>query len=103
MAVSVSNKATLNTNTEKTVISEVTFDSSYPTGGEAVVASDFGLHGITHVLVTQSNVATKRGYWEETTGKILVYVEDGTTGIEAQAASTSDQSALSVQVFAVGK
>lgn len=102
MAAAISTKATVRSHNEQTVYAEVTFDASYPTGGEAVVASDFGLHGITHVIVTQSNVATKRAYWEPTTGNILVYVEDGTTGIEAQAANTSDQSALQVGVIVIG-
>ena len=81
----------------------VTLDSSYPTGGEALSAAQLNLAQLDEVVIHSANVATKRAVWDRTNSKILVYVENGTSGIEAQAASTSDQSALSVQVFAVGK
>jgi len=81
-----------------------TFDDSYPTGGEVLSAAEFGLTTINNVHVTSSgNVATKRVTYVPSTGALLVFVEDGTTGIEAQAANTSDQSALSCQVAVYGK
>ncbi len=82
----------------------VALDSSYPTGGEAVAASDFpAFNSIEAVLLGQTIVATKRTIWDPSASKIVVMVEDGTTGIEAEAANTSDQSGITdVQIFVLG-
>lgn len=35
---------------KKIVFADVTFDSSYPTGGESIAASDFGLNTLQYVI-----------------------------------------------------
>jgi hypothetical protein len=57
---------------------KVTFDSSYPTGGEAIVAADFGLTTLHSVMV--HGVAVKSDLtdsvavaWNPTTGKLVAY------------------------------
>jgi hypothetical protein len=84
----------------------VAFDSSYPTGGEAVAKGDLEMPiEIEGVLVgaASSLVFTKKVSWDASTSKLVVGVEDGTSGIEAQAGSTSDQSGVvDVQIFAIG-
>ena len=81
----------------------ITFDSSYPTGGEAVAASDFEFNlTVDHVAVGSCDDAKYHAAWDQTNSKIILYVEDGTSGIEAQCGSTSDQSAVKVTVEATG-
>lgn len=80
----------------------VTLDSSYPTGGEAVTPALFELTQINEVIIHSTSVATKRAVWDSANSKIKLFVEDGTSGIEAEAANTSDQSAVSVQVIVFG-
>jgi hypothetical protein len=89
----------------KMVARKVTFDNSYPTGGEAIAPSDFGLSKIIWVQVNaQSDVLTKHVRWVEAAGahKLFIAVEDGTSGIEAEAAAASDQSLVSVHVLVFG-
>lgn len=85
----------------------VAFDSSYPTGGEAVAASDFGFDvSLDSVIVGAGSalVFTKIVRWDPSTSKLTIGVEDGTSGIEAQAGSTSDQSGVvDVPIVAFGR
>lgn len=83
----------------------VTFDNSYPTGGEAISPSDFGMSRIVFVSPGAiSDVATKHVRWVEAAGahKLQIMVEDGTSGISAEAANASDQSAVDVNVMVFG-
>jgi hypothetical protein len=81
----------------------ITFDSSYPTGGEAVTAANFGFNvDIQHVNLGSVDDAKYHAAWDATNSKIILYVEDGTSGIEAQAANESDQSAVIVTLEAFG-
>lgn len=79
---------------------KITFDSSYPTNGEAIAASDFGGDEILSVsLNAAADVVTKFAYWDRANSKIKIFVEDGTSGICAEAGSTSDQSAVDVDLW----
>jgi hypothetical protein len=81
----------------------VTFDSSYPTGGEAITAADFGLQTIVWINVNaQSDVLTKHVRWDQAASKLFIAIEDGTSGIEAQAGNGTDQSLVSVQLMVLG-
>ncbi len=59
----------------KVNIVNVTFDNSYPTGGEAVSASDLGLSGITSVKIANHPLGHV-AYLDSTNSKILVYYCD---------------------------
>lgn len=86
------------------VLAEVTFDSSYPTGGEAVTAADFGLDTqIDTVIPSQPVTPGKKVAYDHENSKLVVYAEDATSGVHAEAASASDQSTLSVRVTVIGK
>jgi hypothetical protein len=84
----------------------VAFDASYPTGGEVVAAADFDFQvAVEGVLVDAGSalVFTKIVRFDPSTSKFTVGIEDGGTGIEAQAANASDQSGIvDVQVLAFG-
>lgn len=77
-------------------ITDVTFDSSYPTGGEAVTAGDLGF--VTRVDHVQGNQATggKSVAYDATNKKLLVF----TGGTEAT--NASDQSGVTVRLRAAG-
>lgn len=80
-------------------IGKVTFDNSYPTNGEAITAADFGGDDLLFVGVNAaSSVVTKSVYWDRTNSKLKIFVEDGTSGIAAEAANASDQSLVTVDV-----
>lgn len=76
MAISVSNLTHLHAGREYLKIFDVTFDSSYPTGGEALDLSTIGLS----TRVTQFTAPNTGGYafdYNRTDDKILVYRAPG--------------------------
>ena len=81
------------------------FDDSYPTGGEAITAANVEMQSsIQGSVVGTGNVATKRVAFDPSASAFLVFVEDGTTGKEAQAANASDQSGITdVQLMVFGE
>lgn len=82
---------------------DITFDSSYPTGGEAIAKSDFGFPGaILHVQVNPVDDAGYDAWYDHASSKIKLYDEDNTSGIAAEPTNTSDQSGRVVRVTAFG-
>lgn len=81
------------------------FDDSYPTGGESVTAANVEMQSaIDGAVVGTGNVATKRVAFDPSASKFMVFVEDGTTGKEAEAGNTSDQSGITdVQLLVFGE
>lgn len=85
----------------------VAFDNSYPTGGEAIAVSDFDVFNVeikgVFVGSQSSLVPTKVVSYDGSTGKLVINVEDGTSGISAEAANASDQSGVvDVQLLVFG-
>lgn len=86
---------------------DVTFDNSYPTGGEAVTAANFGLAGIVHIpdclgIVTTSAYAI---HYDATNAKLMVFQGDNDNGADApfvEANSTRDLSNVVARVTAWG-
>ncbi len=79
---------------------EITLDASYPTGGEAVVPSDFNLTSIVHLMVVASGGGTlNRGpYWDAEDSKIIMTVASS----GAEVADTTDMSAYKLHVSVYG-
>ncbi len=75
------------------------FDGAYPSGGEPVVAADWGLWGMDWCWTTGADDAKVRGSWDKENSKMQLYVEDA-NGKEAVA--TGDQSAIILPVIVVG-
>lgn len=76
----------------------VTFDNSYPTGGESYTPQLFGLTRITKVDVAALNVAGNRLVVNDrTNSKLLLFTALGT-----QATNASDQSTIVVEVEVTG-
>ena len=76
----------------------VTFDSSYPTGGEALVPGDFGFNLDIENVQIIADRGTETVQWDRANSKILVHTADGT-----QATNASDQSAVTATVVATGR
>lgn len=100
----------------KLALRNITFDSSYPTGGEAVTAANFGLTSILAMicLPTGGYVAS----FDAANSKILVYLRGAITenaagsytqsavlaaAAFAEVADTSNLSTLTVQCWAIGR
>jgi hypothetical protein len=81
---------------------DITFDSSYPTGGEALTAANVGLKiGIDFISFERKTVGGVAYSFEydRTSGKLIAYV--ATTG--AQVADTTDLSAVTIRAMVIGK
>jgi hypothetical protein len=90
----------------KMTVTKVTFDNSYPTGGEVVTAAQLGLTTLREVIAVETLAPlakTKTAVFDRTNTKLFISVEDGTTGVNAEAGSASDQSAVICLVTAIGE
>lgn len=82
----------------------VTFDSSYPTGGEAVTAADFGFDvSIETVIVGSNDEAGVSCRWDGANSKLKLFDEDNTSGIEAEFGNGTDASANVTTLEAYGR
>ena len=84
------------------VIADVTFDSSYPTGGEAFIPNDVDksrpTSDVFHFVAITGNDATiadnRIVTYDHTNKKLVVF-----TAINTEATNASDQSAVKVRVL----
>lgn len=88
----------------KEVRGVITFDASYPTGGEAVALADLGLNRLDWLDVTTVNGNVPA--WDGSTSapKVKLYWVDTTTDGAplAEVPSTTDVSATTVRFTAIG-
>jgi hypothetical protein len=106
MAVSVARVGELPyriTGTQKETVTDVTFDTSYPTGGEAITAADLGLNAVStgsvkcEVKAVGGTVNVANVIYDDTNKKLIVYDET-----PAEVADTSTLATLVVRVTARG-
>ena len=76
-------------------VGQITFDSSYPTGGEVLTAAEVGLTRITHVDVAAKG-GTETVVWDHVNSKLQIFTADGVEALNATNASTI---VAHVQVF----
>ncbi len=89
----------------------ITFDASYPTGGETIttaiinagLAADGQITALKRVIPSGRNYSagTHFGLWNDTDEKLLLFVEDGTSGVSAQVANTTDVSTVAIPVTVI--
>jgi hypothetical protein len=87
---------------KKVKVRTITFDNSYPTGGESLTPNDVGLKTIDTVQggvapATSGGATARTVAYDHTNQKLLVY-----TTASAEAANASDQSAFSIRLRFVG-
>lgn len=102
MAATVTVLATVNTHNEKTVYANFAFDSAYVTGGEPFTPEDFGLQGITTAVAVNTDDIQHRAVVRNAGRTVALYLEDATSGKEAEFGSTVDASAINVTLIVVG-
>lgn len=90
-------------------VSNVTFDNSYPTGGEPLTAAQLGLTTILSVICEQGVTATRTtaitAYYDVAASKLVAYRIDGSPAGQAaipEVASTTDLSTFTVRLIAIG-
>lgn len=66
----------------------ITFDSSYPTGGEVLTPAEVGLTRIDHVQVSARG-GTEVVVWDHVNSKLQIFTADG-----VEATNASNQSAI---------
>lgn len=85
---------------DRLTVTDVLFDSSYPTGGEPLTASDLGLTTVTFAIATVKVAGTgsvTAVAYDVTNAKLLAYAA------AAQIANTTDLSAVTATVVAFGR
>jgi hypothetical protein len=81
---------------EALVFGTIAFDSSYPTGGEAVDAP--GDNGYHHLLVGAAGGYV--GYWDRSNQKLIAYQQSAATSALTQVPNTTDLSAVTFPFIA---
>lgn len=95
---------------ERVVRATITFDSSYPTGGEAFTAAQLGLTSLKNVYASAGLGSTTTGYvpaWNRSVSSPLLLVlmgdnNDASDGPLIEVANATDLSGFVCQVEAVG-
>lgn len=86
---------------QRSVFGTITFDSSYPTGGEAFDKADIGLGRLDWISFNQGEDG-RVFHWDATNAKILVF-ESGTASAPLDEEDAAvDLSGVVVEFFAVG-
>ncbi len=81
----------------------ITFDNSYPSGGELYTPAMFGLTRVVFVsLNATTNIVTKAVCWLPATAALQVNIQDAISGIYAEAGNGTDQSLVTVQAAVYG-
>jgi hypothetical protein len=83
---------------KRVVTLDVTFDNSYPTGGEVINPSDVGMTRFDYVHPQQPKAATRIVTWDYANSKALLY-----TALSTEAANASDQSAIVATFMFIGE
>jgi hypothetical protein len=82
---------------KRRVFADITFDASYPTGGETLDPASFGLSVIEEVIPVDQSEQVVR--YDHASGKLVAYGDIGA----AEVADLTDLSTISVRVEVVGR
>ena len=80
---------------KRMVVAAVTFDNSYPTGGEPLVPSDLGLSSIDYLNANSDG--SNAFVYDKTNNKLKAYTAAG-----AEVANATNLSAVVIRIFAIG-
>ena len=94
MAVAITNSQHGVSGNKKTVSGTVTFDASYPTGGESFGLAEIGILPQSVSTTADSGINI---FWDRANGNIKILAAGGT-----EAGSASDQSAQTAEFIATG-
>lgn len=99
MALTLANRTTTVEGQKRKVTVDVTFDSSYPTGGEAFTAASLGLTRIEFVPPAVNSAGTRLAVWDGDVAdpKLQLFTAVGT-----EATDGSNQSTITVPLYVIG-
>ncbi len=80
---------------ERIVVTTVTFDSSYATGGESLTPADLGLNRIDFLSATTDG--SNAVIWDKANNKLKVYTAAGT-----EVTNATSLASVAVRILAVG-
>lgn len=86
----------------------ITFDSSYPTGGESLTAADFGLKKLFEVrphgsFRAAANTSAIEVSYDHTNAKLIAFWGNaGVASVQPEVTNTTDLSTYSGRVTAIG-
>ena len=86
----------------KYVIKDITFDDSYPTGGESFTATQMGLEELYIVLISQKS----DGYvvqYDYTNEKLEIYEASADGAALDELGNAADASGIAIRIIAYGK
>lgn len=95
MALTITEIVRSATRNRRDIVADVTFDSSYPTGGEAFGPADLGLSTID--FIDTEHKGTEVVVFDRANSKLLIYTADG-----VEATNASNQSSFVTRVRALG-
>jgi hypothetical protein len=75
----------------------VTFDSSYPTGGEVVTAASVGMQTVLQAFPVPNTAMSRLVTFNPSTKALVLF-----TALSTEAANASDQSTITVPVHFIG-
>lgn len=100
MALTITEVETNIFGTARAWIGDVTFDASYPTGGEPLTATDLGLVDVFYLT------GYAAGYvlvYDHANAKIEVFQSDDAVDPLDEVGNTTDLSAVTARIFAIGR
>lgn len=99
MALTVTEDRKFVAGDKRWVFATIGFDSSYPTNGEALAASDFdSLTGLEEVIIASSPPeGTEVVVWDRANSKLKVFTADGT-----EQGNGTDPGITALQVVVIG-
>jgi hypothetical protein len=83
-------------------IKDITFDDSYPTGGESCTAANFGLSEIFLVLISQKSDGYVAQY-DYTNTKFEIYEAGADAAALDELGDTADASGIGIRVLVLGR
>ena len=87
----------------KAVVATITFDSSYPTGGEPLTAADLGMLNVEWLVVEQKGAASRIIEYDHANAKLKLYfLVEGAPNTFGEVTNASDQSTISCRIHAIG-
>lgn len=86
----------------KQSVGTITFDSSYPTGGEAFVPAEFGLDRLDFLFVSGANGYVAAWDGSASAPKVLLYRQTAATGALAEVPNATNVATVTCRFHAIG-
>lgn len=105
MALTFANREDLSMGNLRGVKVDITFDASYPTGGEALTPGDLGLGRVEQLISDQGGLGTDDGrvvQYDRDNELLIAFQSAGAAAAMAEVTNATDLSDLTVRVTALG-